>query len=431
MSQERQVDADKMGSDSLHHPQRIYRAKLLKLVIPLSLLAIGLPIIIYKLASPFFVTREHKLFENLERAHPDCDHYDLQQEVPQFGQHLLCIKENPGSYDSVFVSLIRDSLLNQEEIHQFSTNPSGKRKDIGDFYEYLREKLGSKERAIEFWRTFDSDGNELKTIDTLIVKKSFILYTGGTFMWPGIRAGHRRKTQEGYMMETLSLRPLVFRIENFLTDEECDYARIQSEKSLTFSVAREQNSLDGIVTDEKKPEITWRTSLQTFLESHNRPKLQVIDNRVASLTKTSVLLQEDAQVMRYLRDQFYDNHHDYFDPKYYKDDPGFLIQLKDGRNRLATVLWYLSTVKTGDGGHTIFPLANGNTRGPFNVRSCEPQNSMKIQPRRRDVLLFYNLYADRSLDKSSLHGACPVTGGSPKWAANKWIWTDDPEDYSF
>ena len=87
-----------------------------------------------------------------------------------------------------------------------------------------------------------------------------------------------------------------------------------------------------------------------------RPKLQAIDNRIASLTKTSVLLQEDVQVMRYLKVQFYDQHHDYFDPPYYKKDPGFLIQLKDGRNRLATVLWYLNT---------IFPLADGN-RWPIN-----------------------------------------------------------------
>ena len=322
--------------------------------------------------------------------------------------------------------------MNREEVHPFSTNPSGKKKDIRDFYEYVHEKLGGKQLAIEFWRLFDSNGNELKTMDALIVKKSFILYTGGTFMWPGVKKGYRRRTQEGYMMETLSLRPLLFRVENFLTDEECDYARTQSESALSFNVAKEENSLDGVELDVdiEKPKITWRTSLQTFLQSQSRPKLQAIDDRIASLTKTSVLLQEDVQVMRYLKDQFYDQHHDYFDPQYYKKDPGFLIQLKDGRNRLATVLWYLSTVKTGDGGYTIFPLADGNTKGPFNIKTCEPVNSLKIQPRRKDILIFYNLYADRSLDKSTLHGACPIEGGNPKWAANKWIWTDDPDDYT-
>ena len=118
--------------------------------------------------------------------------------------------------------------------------------------------------------------------------------------------------------------------------------------------------------------------------------------------------------MRYLKVQFYDQHHDYFDPQYYKNDPGFLIQLKDGRNSLATVLWYLSTVKTGDGGYTIFPLADGNTKGPFNIKTCEPVNSLKIQPRRKDILIFYNLYVDRSLDKSTLHVGCPMKDGNPK-----------------
>ena len=148
------------------------------------------------------------------------------------------------------------------------------------------------------------------------------------------------------------------------------------------------------------------------------------------MTKTSVLLQEDVKITRYLSDQFYDFHHDYFDAKYLQKDPGFKLLLKDSRNRLATVLLYMSTVETVDGGHTIFPLADENTKGPFNVHSCESSNSLKIQPRRRDVILFYNLYADRSMHKSTLHGSCPLAGRNPKWVANKWIWTDDTDDYS-
>ena len=370
--------------------------------------------------------QEQEAFQKLQRAKPECDHYDWQQMVPQFGQHLICIRKNLDSIETLYVSILKDSLLRNEKIHSLSTRNFGKVLDLEDFYKFVYRILGSRERQITFWRIFDSVGRQLNTIEELLRTKSFIVYTGGTFMWPGVRKGFRRRTPDGYMMETLSLQPLVFRVENFLTDEECEYVKAESEGVLRFHVAKEEGTYDGLEGVDQ-PEITWRTSTQAFLPSHDKPKLGVIDDRLASLTKTSVLLQEDAQVMKFEENQFYDFHHDYFDPKYFENDRGFLIQLKNNRNRLATVLWYLSTVKTGDGGHTIFPLTEGKLKGPLNIKECEPSNSLKIQPRRKDIVLYYNLHADRSMDKFSLHGACPVKARQPKWTANKWIWTDDPD----
>ena len=425
-----------MGSDSLHPPQRSYRLRLLRLLVPLSLLAIGVPYIIYRLiVTPIVLSEEHDLFQRMEQAHPECKHYQLQQTVPQFGQHLLCMREDPGSTGYVYVSMIQNSLVDSETVHLFSTNPGGKKKEIRDFYEYIHEKMGNKELAIEFWRIYEYDslGNqeqEITNIDQLVEKKSFILYTGGSFMWPGVKVGYRRKMHEGYMMETISLRPLVFKVENFLTEEECDYIKSESEGRLLYHVTQDMISMDTtdntiVNKHNKKPEYVWRTSTQTFLESRNRPILGAIDERLATLTKTSIELQEPVQIVKFTHDQFYDQHHDYFEPKFYQKDPSFLIQLKDGRNRLATALWYLSTVKTGNGGHTIFSkqLDGKNLKG-FHDNNCEIDDSLKIQPRKGDILVFYNLYADRSLDKSTLHGSCPLTGGEAKWTANKWIWTE-------
>ena len=39
--------------------------------------------------------------------------------------------------------------------------------------------------------------------------------------------------------------------------------------------------------------------------------------------------------------------------------------------------------------------------------------------------IFYSLYADGYMDSHSLHAACPVGQNQIKYAANKWIWTDD------
>lgn len=103
------------------------------------------------------------------------------------------------------------------------------------------------------------------------------------------------------------------------------------------------------------------------------------------------------------------------------------MQLQDKRNRLLTVLWYLTDIADNNGGHTIFALANGNRMGPgFSYKNCDVKNALKVQPRKGEVILFYSLTADKNLDKTSLHGACPVVGSDPKWAANKWIWSQPP-----
>ena len=132
--------------------------------------------------------------------------------------------------------------------------------------------------------------------------------------------------------------------------------------------------------------------------------------------------QEYVQVLRYKTGQFYDQHHDYFNKIFYQKDRAVLENIKYGeKNRLITVLWYLSTVR--DGGHTIFGLANGNKLGPnYDFKNCDIPTALKVEPTKGQVIIFYSLYADGGLDESSLHGACPVgPDGGEKWAANKWV----------
>ena len=96
------------------------------------------------------------------------------------------------------------------------------------------------------------------------------------------------------------------------------------------------------------------------------------------------------------------------------------------KNRLLTVFSYLSTVQKDNGGHTIFPLANGNVKGyNHDYKNCDVKNALKISPEEGTAIIFYSLLADGSLDRTSLHGACPVDGDDEKWAANKWVWSED------
>jgi hypothetical protein len=132
-----------------------------------------------------------------------------------------------------------------------------------------------------------------------------------------------------------------------------------------------------------------------------------------------VLQQEYVQVLRYEKGQKYDHHTDYFDPRFYQSDPETLKTIKGGeQNRLATVLWYLSTVT--DGGQTVFPRAFGST--PDNSSDCS--TGLLVPPVRGQVVMFYSLTADGALDPMSVHGACPV-GEGVKNAGNKWVWTNN------
>jgi len=338
-----------------------------------------------------------------------CDHYDLRQseEEPQPGMHLMCVRSAGIGSSSLHVSLIKDG---HQEI-QF-THP----KDTGDdfyLFEHVFELIGSSnDRTVDRWKAFNLQGRRLWSVDRLAYEETSIIFTNGLWLWPGVRPGYTWKVDKETTLTTLSLRPLVFRSENFLTDEECDYIIAESEPNLIPSRTSKMDK------DRDKPDSTWRTSTQYFLSSKGRPLVEEIDYRVAYMTKTSVLQQEFVQVLRYEKGQKYDHHTDYFDPRFYQSDPETLKTIKNGEsNRLITVLWYLSTVT--DGGHTVFPRAFGQT--PANSSDCS--TGLLVAPKRGEVIVFYSLTADGGLDTFSLHGACPV-GEGVKNAGNKWVWTE-------
>ena len=263
---------------------------------------------------------------------------------------------------------------------------------------------------------------------------TLFLFAGGTFVHPGVRVGHRavlrgvtgaaERVDDGegggggggdnrtVVIETLSLSPLVFSIDGFLRADECDYIR-------THSAPHMANSGVSLMDKDKgKAATEWRTSTTYFMPSPEHPAvLKPIDERVAQLTRQPKPHQELVQVLRYEQGQKYDAHHDFFNPSLYKGDQGTMRLIEHGaRNRLATVLWYLSDV--AEGGETIFPMEGGRAHPRSNAH-CE--DGLRVYPRQGRVIMFYSLKANGAHDDASLHGACPVVDGT-KWAANKWVW---------
>ena len=94
-----------------------------------------------------------------------------------------------------------------------------------------------------------------------------------------------------------------------------------------------------------------------------------LDLRIENLTGVDRNHFEDLQVLRYLNGQFYDHHHDAFDPADYASQaPSYEWGHK---NRLLTVFWYLSDVESG--GHTAFPRAGG-VAAPQTNKGCDQRH---------------------------------------------------------
>jgi prolyl 4-hydroxylase len=259
---------------------------------------------------------------------------------------------------------------------------------------------------------FTTNGSPIFSIDSLLYHETAIIHTNGHWIWPGVKIGFEQYTFEGIKLTTLSVRPLVHRVHELLTYEECDL--IQTLAS-PYMINSKTSKMDK---DVNLPDTAWRTSTQYFLPSKHQTIID-IDYRVASLTKSRLSQHEYVQVLRYEKTQQYKHHTDYFDITQYQTDAEVLKMLKGGEvNRLITVFWYLSNVTRG--GHTIFPQANGGYGG-YDTGDCDIPTALKVQPVKGEAIIFYSLNSDGSVDPKSVHGGCPVIEGT-KWSANKWIW---------
>eukprot|EP00814_Leptocylindrus_danicus_P000182 CAMPEP_0116031020 /NCGR_PEP_ID=MMETSP0321-20121206/17244_1 /TAXON_ID=163516 /ORGANISM="Leptocylindrus danicus var. danicus, Strain B650" /LENGTH=517 /DNA_ID=CAMNT_0003506023 /DNA_START=76 /DNA_END=1627 /DNA_ORIENTATION=+ len=346
-------------------------------------------------------------------------------------------------------------------------------------YEALRESLSSRlnlNQKQHFragdemnWQIYTTSGErlscnvaaglenekELKNVcvEALVKAGMVLIFEGGVFLWPGVRVGFERVVNvtsridvpasdldrqnlfsdrdlmflqhpgddskakgsaRAVTLKTLSLVPLVLSVEHFLGNDECDHIQKRALPSMRNSGVSHNDQ------DKGSPASKWRTSSSTFLQLRpNEQILHEIDRRVASLTRIPRDHQEQAQVLRYNHLQKYNSHHDYFDNNLYRTSDTTQRLIQGGRrNRLATVFWYLSDVKEGGGGETIFPRVNYGT-SPRDMADCSV--GLKVRPEKGKVIIFYSLLMNGELNPYSLHGACPVLDEhATKWAANKW-----------
>jgi len=256
---------------------------------------------------------------------------------------------------------------------------------------------------------FDEFGTRLASVEGVVEARLIFVIEGGQWFWPPKEVGYVRKLPgTTFELETLSVQPVIFKVRGFLHDDEC-------EKIIGLGKGRMRNSPVSLMDKDKgKAAKEFRTSTQAQISSKSSTVLQDIDTRIAHLTKVPAHHNEEVQILRYEKTQYYSAHLDNWDPQYYGSNTGWI---EGGHyNRLITVFWYL--VDVAEGGETIFPRAEGLPQ-PHDMYSCE--KGLKVRPERGSVIFWYSLHPNGNTNPNGLHGACPVENGQ-KWSANYWVW---------
>jgi hypothetical protein len=150
------------------------------------------------------------------------------------------------------------------------------------------------------------DGHALTTVDELDqLRIAHVLFDFQIWVWPGIKVGHEF-TIEGYKIKTASMRPKVFTVEGFFSQEEADTIIKQGLDRLTRSPVDSPEAVGGYHAD--------RTSDTAFL--HDNQFTRDFRARTATLLRLpSPSFVERMQLVRYQKGQFFRKHEDYFNSK--------------------------------------------------------------------------------------------------------------------
>ncbi|MED6115007.1 putative prolyl 4-hydroxylase 9 [Stylosanthes scabra] len=187
--------------------------------------------------------------------------------------------------------------------------------------------------------------------------------------------------------QILSWRPRIVYFPNFTTDDVCEKIIEMAKPKLEASklALREGESAENTKGT--------RTSSGAFISASEDKSgiLGLLEKKIAKVTMIPRSHGEAFNILRYEVRQKYDSHYDAFDPAEY----GNVQSQRDGLN-----------METG-----------------YDYKQCI---GLKVKPRQGDGLLFYSVLPDGNIDKTSLHGSCPVIEGE-KWVATKWI--NDKKQY--
>jgi len=198
-----------------------------------------------------------------------------------------------------------------------------------------------------------------------------------------------------YEPEVLHKDPYVLRFKNFISDEEIDALRRQTEGK--FARSTDQGSFDEFGAQEKVIS-QGRTSSNAWCthDCETDPIVRQLSRKIEDAVGIPYGNFESFQVLDYGPGQQYRTHHDQGQED--ARDPGNVAG-----PRILTFFLYLSDVE--EGGETNFP-----------------DIGMKVKPEKGSAILWPSVLNNHltTIEPKTHHAALPVIKGK-KFAANSWI----------
>jgi prolyl 4-hydroxylase len=188
----------------------------------------------------------------------------------------------------------------------------------------------------------------------------------------------------------LSNSPVVYTIDNMLTDEECEHF-------ISLSKGKLKRAL--VSDNSKGVQSNGRTGSNCWLNHELDSVTKSVGNKISKIVGIPLLNAEAYQIVYYDETQEYRQHYDSFDHDYSEKS---LRCLNYGGQRMATALCYLNTVE--EGGGTKLTKINLETKA--------------IKGR---MLVFWNVLPNSNIKHPlSEHAGMPVIKGY-KYAFNLWF----------
>ena len=187
--------------------------------------------------------------------------------------------------------------------------------------------------------------------------------------------------------------PILYVVDNFLNNDECDAFIKASEGKLKPST---------VISSDKPIHHESRTSKNCWIQHDANDIVHEVSKRFSILVQMLIRNAEQYQLVYYSKGAQYKPHYDSFD---YETADG-KKNWEPGGQRMITVIAYLNDVE--EGGETGVPELDIN-----------------VPPKKGDAVVFHNTLHDDTtthpkINPRSLHGGMPVIKGE-KWMVNLWF----------
>jgi prolyl 4-hydroxylase len=179
----------------------------------------------------------------------------------------------------------------------------------------------------------------------------------------------------------------IFTIDNFISDEDCNYLCDFIRKNNYRSTVTGKGSQYSITMD-------GRTSSSSTLENNN-PIVKKIDKNIVNELEVPIENGETLQGQLYKVSQEFKHHHDYF------SEDGYINHCLASGQRTWTCMAYLNNVE--EGGETDFPEINA-----------------KFKPKKGMAIFWSHFDSNGKENPASLHAGLPVIEGE-KIIITKWL----------